>query len=192
MTKRTVTTLLTTLIAVAGLAGCASRRPPAPPRDAAAIDAEWALAERIEHRLVELFGADAEPVRVVIDRHKAILLGDVTDRPTQELAKEVALTFPGIASVSNRLRLIRPTDGIGEEAVQTVEEETRDAALESEVKLALAGEIGRWAGSVEVEAVDGVISLRGALPDEARRTIALETASGRKGVRRVIDLLSVQ
>lgn len=179
------------LVGLLGLAGCASQRS-YPPRDAAAIDAEWALGERIEQRLVELFGADAEPVRVVIDRNRALLLGDVTDRSTQELAKEVTLSFPEIASVSNRLRLIRPSNGAGDEAVRTVDEETRDAALESEVKLALASEIGRWAGAVEVEAVAGVISLRGVLPDEARKKIALDTATGRAGVRRVIDLLRVE
>ncbi len=136
-------------------------------------------------------GADARFTRVSVDRSRAILLGDVTDRAVQELSKEVALAFDEVSEVSNRLRLIRPGGGPVHEVVTTVEEETADAVLESEVKLALAAEIGRHAGRVEVEAVEGVVSLRGTVPDEARRTIALDTASGVAGVRRTVDLLTI-
>jgi len=173
------------------LAACSTGTAPVPPRDTAAMEAEMTLEQRIERRLVEVFGPGADIVRVSVDRRRAILLGDVAERAVQELSKEVALSFDEVDAVTNRLRLIRPSDGPAREVARTVGEETADAALESEVKLTLAAEIGRHAGGVEVEVVEGVASLRGPVPDEARRTIALDTARGVAGIRQVIDLLRI-
>ena len=38
---------------------------------------------------------------------------------------------------------------------------------------------------------DGVVSLRGTVPDEARRKLALETAKKVDGVKELIDLIAV-
>jgi osmotically-inducible protein OsmY len=53
----------------------------------------------------------------------------------------------------------------------------------------LASEIGSHAWSVEVEATDGVVSLRGTVPDRQRRQIAVKAAKDTKGVRKVVDLI---
>ncbi len=183
--------------AVLGLAalaaGCATAaHAPSAPRDADTVQAELALEHQVERRLGEVFGDDADNVRVAMDGDKALLLGSVHQRAVQELATEVALSVEGVRSVSNRLRLVRAQPaGIVAEVAADAESEAKDAGLESEVKVRLLGEVGRWAGSIEVEAVDGVVSLRGRVPDEARRDIALRTARDTRGVRRVIDLLRV-
>jgi hyperosmotically inducible protein len=81
------------------------------------------------------------------------------------------------------------------ERSETMEEavggEVGDGALESMVKGLLLDELGRRGFSIEVEAVDGVVSLRGTVPDEARRKLALETARKVDGVKQVVDLVSV-
>ena len=53
-------------------------------------------------------------------------------------------------------------------------------------------EIGRYALDLEVEATDGVVSLRGKLPDRLRKRLALDTAKETQGVKTVIDLLDVR
>lgn len=57
--------------------------------------------------------------------------------------------------------------------------------------LLLAAEIGRHAFDLEVECSDGVVSLRGTVPDEERHRIALRAAESTSGVKKVIDLLRV-
>mgnify|MGYP001048711759 CR=1 FL=1 len=61
--------------------------------------------------------------------------------------------------------------------------------LESRVRHVLLRAIGVPAARVEVEATDGVVSLRGQLPDRDASRLAVEAARGVPGVRRVVDLL---
>ena len=148
------------------------------------------VAEReaaLQALLVEKLGDDAAPIRVTITATKAILTGEVSERATQELCEEVALYFPGIADVDNQVKALHD-DKLGADLVKN---EAMDADLEVTVKMKLRAEIGVHAERIEVEAVEGIVSLRGLAPERARKTIALETTAKVKGVRKVIDLLRV-
>ena len=153
-------------------------------------DANYAKELEIRELLLEKGGEGALAIQVSVDREKAILIGEVPTRAAQELAEEVALSVEGIKSVTNRLR-VKPAAG-GKTPDTTLEEETADAYLESKVKRHLYNEIGKRARDLEVEAVDGVVSLRGTLPDESRKQIALDAVTKTKGVTRVIDLIKVK
>ncbi len=156
-------------------------------------DANYAKELEIRELLFEKGGDRALGIQVTVDRAKAILTGEVPTRAAQELAEEVALSVDGIKSVDNRLRVSPPPGGgAAEKAGRTMEEETADAYLESKVKRHLYNEIGKRAKDLEVEAVDGVVSLRGTLPDASRKKIALDAATKTKGVTRVIDLIKVK
>lgn len=152
-------------------------------------DATYAKELEIRDLLLEKGGQSAVGIRVTVDRAKAILTGEVPTRAAQELAEEVALSVDGIKSVNNRLQIKPPPGGT---ASQTAEEEIADALLESKVKRHLYSELGKRARQLEVEAVDGVVSLRGTLPDEARKKIALDAVGKTKGVVRVVDLIKVE
>jgi osmotically-inducible protein OsmY len=154
-------------------------------------DASYAKELEIRELMLEKGGQSALGIRVTVDHAKAILTGDVPTRAAQELAEEVALSVEGIKSVTNRLRVV-PPPGKTETADHTVEAETADAYLESKVKRHLYSEIGKRARDLEVEAVDGVVSLRGTLPDDSRKKIAIEAATNTKGVKRVVDLIKVK
>ena len=78
-----------------------------------------------------------------------------------------------------------------EEVAAANEQEFQDARFESSAKLALYKEIGLRARKIEVEAVMGVVSLRGTVPDAPRKQIALETVTRMKDVKKVIDLIKV-
>lgn len=152
-------------------------------------DSTYAKELEIRDLLLEKGGQNALGIRVTVDRSKAILTGEVPTRAVQELAEEVALSVDGIKAVDNRLQLKPPAGG---SAPTKLDEEVADARLESKVKRHLYDEIGKRARDLEVEAVDGVVSLRGTLPDEARKKIALDAAGKTKGVKRVVDLIKVK
>ena len=150
---------------------------------------QTARESEIQRLLVEKLGQGAEGIRVTVDRSKAILTGDVPVRATQELAEEVVLSVDGMHSVDNQVRVTPSADG----SIQPrLEREAADAELESRVKKQLYSEIGSRARRIEVEAVDGIVSLRGKVPDDAREKIALDTAAQTKGVTQVIDLIRVR
>lgn len=151
----------------------------------AATNAETEQA--IKAALVDKLGAGAEPIRVAFFDGKAVLSGKVVEDWTQELAKEVALYVPGVTKVENQIEAEKERSvGSGKMIA-----ETGDAELETNVKSALHNEIGDHSSAVEVENCDGMVSLRGNLPDQARHDLAVATATKVKGVKKVIDLLRV-
>jgi len=79
-----------------------------------------------------------------------------------------------------------------ERAVRTAGSEVEDALLEAHVKVRLIDEIGKAAFAIEVEAVDGVVSLSGTVPDESRRQLARDTARRTSGVVELHDLLRIE
>lgn len=152
-----------------------------------------ALAADIRLELFGKLGFDALDIDVDVDGGRVRLRGDVEKRATQELAEEVARSVEGVEKVENRLSLQdgRPGDTPVTRAVGTAEREVQDAALEVRVGQRLLGEIGRYALDLEVEVTEGVVSLRGTLPDADRKRLALKTAEETPGVEKVIDLLRV-
>ncbi|HEX6898584.1 MAG TPA: BON domain-containing protein [Thermoanaerobaculia bacterium] len=178
--------LLLIVPAAAGVAAAQEKKP-------TEQDANYAKELEIRDLLLEKGGDKALGIQVTVDRTKAILTGQVPTRAAQELAEEVALSVDGIKSVDNRLRITPPPGGNAvQKADRTLEEETADALLESKVKRHLYNEIGKRAKDLEVEAVDGVVSLRGTLPDASRKQIALDAATKTKGVKKVLDLIKVK
>jgi len=157
------------------------------PAEASARDTaeERRLETRIRQTLVERLGDDARTIQVAINGKKAFLSGTVEERVTQELAKEVVLSFSEIAGATNRIearKAVRLDQG------QALVEGS-EAELEFRVRRAVAAALGPHAKSLQIEVVDGVVSLRGTLPDVDRKVLALATAKGHTGVRDVLDLI---
>jgi len=143
----------------------------------------------IEQYLVQRLGDDASTIRVVLVGTRAVLTGDVQERVTQELAKEVVLSLDDVRSAANRIHArYDPTILEGQALL-----EGKDAELEIRVKRALMRSAGeKTARQLEVESVDGVISLRGTVDDPTHRDLALKVAGETTGVRQVLDLVSVR
>ena len=152
------------------------------------------LETEVRLALLEKLGEDGLGVTVEALGGRVTLVGAVDKRTTQELAEEVAKSVPGVQSVDNRLfaRQESPEKTTAGRAAGTAEREVNDAVLEMRVGRNLLGEIGRYALDLEIEATDGVVSLRGTLPDRERKSLALKAARGTSGVRKVVDLLQVQ
>lgn len=186
-------TLLAAALLGTLLSGCASTLPGNRTRERDVSDAR--LEKEVRLALLEKLGEDVLGVTVDAAAGRVLLAGAVDERSTQELAEEVAKSVPGVARVDNRLvaRQERRAPGtpVGK-AVGHAQREVDDAVLEMRVGKNLLAEIGRYALDVEVEASDGVISLRGSLPDRARKSLALDAAEGTSGVGKVVDLIQVQ
>jgi hyperosmotically inducible protein len=146
-----------------------------------------AQEKAIQDLIVAKLGDDAASIRVTLVGSKAILTGAVKERPVQELAEEVALSVAGVKKVDNQ---VESSSG-GTLGKGLLREEAADGKLEAGVQKALKGEIGSHTKTIEIEACDGWVSLRGTSPDKARKEIALTTAAKVDGVKKVIDLLTV-
>ena len=174
------------------LAGCAGTVPG--PRSAVDPDiADASVEADVYVALLEKLGKEGLPIDVEVRGGRAVLTGQVDQRSTQELAEEVVRSVPGVRGVDNRVTA--PSGGTARtapgKAVDHAGMEVEDAVLEARVGKNLLAEIGRHAFDLEVECSDGVVSLRGTVPDEERHRIALRAAESTSGVKKVIDLLRV-
>jgi len=143
------------------------------------------LEMRIQEELVKQLGPDARPIQVAINGRKAFLSGTVEERVTRELAKEIVLSFDEIKSATNRIDARKtPTIVEGQAFL-----EGQDAELEFRVHRAMSAALGPVAKAIEIEVVEGVVSLRGTLPDAATIEQAVDTARSVAGVRQILRLL---
>jgi hyperosmotically inducible protein len=192
--------LLLAALPLALLAGACASTVPTPRSEAGAEAireqgvADARLEKDVRLALLDKLGEDGLGVTVKVVGGRVTLIGAVDQRSTQELAEEVAKSVPGVLSIDNRLiaRQESPESTTVGRAAGTAEREVDDAVLEMRVGKNLLGEIGRYALDLEVEATDGVVSLRGTLPDAERKSLALKAAKGTSGVKQVIDLVQVR
>ena len=142
-------------------------------------------ANSVKARLIDKLGADALRISVSVAGETATLTGEVAKSPSQGLAQEVALSVEGIKKVDNKVT-VKNAEG----AAGASEASVKNVALEMKVKGILLTEIGTNALNIEVEAVDGVVSLRGKLDDSNTSNEAVKKTRSIKGVKKVVDLLS--
>jgi len=148
------------------------------------------LATAVKTSLLTDLGFDALGIDVEVRAGQVTLAGTVSKRATAEQSKSVALAVDGVGHVHNQVIVEAPQSEtpVGD-AVAKGEREVKDALLEGRVKTALLTELGKSAFDIEVEATDGIVSLRGEVDGSERERIALDVARDCEGVARVIDLL---
>jgi hyperosmotically inducible periplasmic protein len=176
------TLCLLSAVALCATAACTSGRSAPTPAEAerrALYEAGKAADLRLA--LLDKLGPDALNVEARMQGRRVVLTGQVRERATQELAEQVALSVRGVRDVDNRLTL--QSGGIADSptpvgaAVAHAEKEVRDATLQSRVTKNVLGEVGRYGLEIAVESTDGVVSLRGTVPDTIRKKLALDAAA---------------
>ncbi|HMM33349.1 MAG TPA: BON domain-containing protein [Thermoanaerobaculia bacterium] len=153
------------------------------------IDAEVSealTAVAVKAKLITKLGGDGLAVKVEIHGNKAVLTGEVEKKESQELAKEVALSVAEVEEVDNRVTQ-KPSERAS--AAADIEAEIKDGVLETRVKGALLSEVGKNALKIEVEATNGVVSLRGTVPTPEISKASVAKAKSVPGVTKVVDLL---
>jgi osmotically-inducible protein OsmY len=141
---------------------------------------------KIRAALVEKLGGDGLHIDIDLAGSKATLRGEVEKTSSKDLAKEVALSVEGVKEVDNQLR-VNPAHR--KSTGKAVEADIKNAAMETKVKHQLLTEIGANALKIEVEASDGVVSLRGTVPSSEVEKLAVQKAERAGGVKKVINLL---
>jgi osmotically-inducible protein OsmY len=139
----------------------------------------------VREQLVQKLGTDALRINVSFSGETATLTGEVAKAASQGLAEQVALSVKGVKKVDNKV-----TQKDAEGAVGASEASVKNVALEIKVKGVLLGEVGTNALKIEVEVVDGVVSLRGKLDKPETAKAALKKVRSIKGVKKVVNLLS--
>ena len=145
---------------------------------------EAIAATSVKAKLIDKLGIDALRITVSVSGETATLTGEVAKSPSQGLAEEVALSVTGIKKVDNKVT-VKNAEG----AVAASEASVKNVALEMKVKGILLTDIGANALKIEVEAVDGVVSLRGKLDNPDTSKAAIQKTRAIKGVKKVVDLL---
>jgi hyperosmotically inducible periplasmic protein len=179
--KMTIRSSALTLAALLVAAPVLAQAPPAP-APSAGLDA------KVQQKLVDKLGDDAKTIKAAIVENKVVLVGEVKRRDTQGLAEQVALSVPGVTKVDNQVKTPASkgvfTGGIGQES--------HDIKLEDKVETAVKKELGQHYKKLDILAVEGTVTLRGPVPDEARQKYAITAAKGVPGVTKVVDLLEVE
>jgi osmotically-inducible protein OsmY len=154
--------------------------------------AEALLVTRVRVALLEHLKRDGMSVHITVRGDVVELTGRVEERASVMLAEQVTRSLSGVREVRNRLKWSHEPESSGaSRLVSSVEREVRDALLEARIKGRLLEELGRNGFAVSVGAADGVVSLSGKLPDEARRELAAKTVRGMSGVREVHNLITI-
>ncbi len=144
---------------------------------------------KIRSVLLEHFGTDALGIKIDVNGGNVVLSGSVDKPSTQELAKQAALSVGGVTAVENRIAVHGAPLTRATQAAERTENKLENALLEAKVKGRLLEQVGENALKIEVEATDGVVSLRGEVPTENIRATALDTVKHTGGVKRVENFL---
>jgi osmotically-inducible protein OsmY len=136
--------------------------------------------------LNDKLGADAATIRVTVVGDKTTLTGEVTKRATQELADEV-LKYAGATKIDNQVKA-KNEKGLLDGKVK---KEMADDKIEKAVRSKVKGEVGTYYKGLTIECTGDSCSVRGTLPDQNRKDLALKAAAGVEGVKNVIDLVRI-
>ena len=182
--KKIVTALVVTLVLAASSAPARASASSTDPEVSQAL-----TGVAVKAKLIEKLGTDGLRIAVHMNGTTAVLTGQVEKKESQELAKEVALSVADVKNVDNRL-----TQNPAKEtsASKDFELEIRDGVLETKVKNILLTEVGTNALKIEVEATNGVVSLRGTVPSSDISRAAVDRTKAVSGVKKVVNLLKTR
>lgn len=170
-----ITPWLVCALALTLVAGCATRS-----HDRTQID-DAAVTAKIKAKLA----ADPEvnPFEIDVDTTDGVvrLSGMVEDRGDRDEAVRIARNTDGVIRVVDDLKIGDPTLG----------EVISDQWIETKVKSKLAADPEVNPFNVDVDVVDGVVTLTGEVEDRKTRDEAVKLARNTKGVRRVESRLRV-
>jgi len=178
MTRLGRAVLMVALLAtpVATLSGCASTRTTTRQIDDASITAS------VKTRLAENPDVKAHQIDVDTIDGKVTLTGEVTSSAMRSEAIRVAQRTEGVVSVRDNL-----TVGSGPRIATKVD----DVGITTRVKAKLAEDDAVKARNIDVDTLEGVVTLTGKVQSREERSRAAQIAQATSGVRSVRNLLEV-
>jgi osmotically-inducible protein OsmY len=164
------------LLVAALLGACSTTQPPSVQIDDARIHTE--LTARLAA------DDDTSPASIDINVNEGVvhLTGAVDSAVARDEAERIARSLEGVREVVNDI-------SVGGE--QTLGEKVDDAAVTARVKAKIAASSQLNPFNIQVNTVDGVVSLTGRVHSAAEKAEAERLARETEGVRRVRNLLEV-
>lgn len=145
------------------------------------------IAFKIRSRLLVQANVSATTTKVTV-QDGVVTLDGTADNPAQkELTEVYAKEIDGVKSVTNNL-VVNNTAPMGE----TTGEKIDDASITSQVKYALLTHKATSAIRTKVTTVDGVVTISGEADSDAERSLVSKLAEDVRGVRSVINNMSVK
>lgn len=176
-TKRALATAAVALLTVL-VVGCATNRTAGRQLDDATI------TSKIQAKLT----ADTEinSTNVDVDTFDGVvtLRGEVEKQYTRDEAERLARNTDGVLGVDNRLRVV----SAAEEDDQTVS----DSWITTKIKSKLTADPELNPFNIDVDTLDGVVTLSGAVASEAKRAEVERLARGTRGVVDVVNELQIR
>lgn len=173
--------LLSTAIICATLGACASD---GTQRSTGEYIDDKSIATKTKTALLADKVTDGLDINVSVDRQVVQLSGFVNTQQQVNRASEIARSVSGVKSVNNSLQVQAGDRSTGEYL--------DDNVILAKVKSALAGDKTASAVDVEVEIKRGVVSLGGYVDSKAERDAAVRVASKVKGVKKVVDNMTIR
>jgi len=137
-------------------------------------------AGEVKASLGEAKNIPGTDVNVEVYKGVVLLSGFVTQQSAKDAAGKAAAGAKNVTKVHNAIS-IAPETSMGEKL--------DDTTLVGKVKAALIDQKGVDSNSINVEARGGVVQLGGFVSNKAEKDLALKTAAGVKGAKRVDDAL---
>jgi osmotically-inducible protein OsmY len=155
-----------------------------PHRSTGQVVDDTTIAGRIKTELLADSTTDGLNIDVEVDRDKVQLNGFVDSQAQVDRAGQIARATPGVTAVDNQLK-ISGGDRMAGEYID-------DTALSVSVKTALASDAVAPASEIDVEVSRGIVSLGGYVDSNAQRDAAMAAARNVKGVKSVVNNLTVR
>jgi osmotically-inducible protein OsmY len=130
-------------------------------------------------------------IRVEADAGRVALSGKVATEKERAEAEELALGVDGVVAVENRLE-VQPGLTTAVDDPRSLGEQLDDVALLAKIKTALRLDKETRKLDLEVEVREGVVHLRGRVPDDERRLRAIERVKAVSGVEKLEETLEVE
>ena len=180
--KNKISLIISAVLVCAFLVACASD---GAKRSTGQYIDDKTIATRTKTELLADKLTDGLDINVAVDRQVVQLTGFVDSQDQVERASEIAMKVPGVRSVKNDLRVTAGGD-------RSAGEYLDDNVILAKVKSALLVDDTASSVDVEVEINRGVVSLGGFVDSKAERDAAIEVARTVKGVKKVIDNMTVR
>ena len=136
---------------------------------------------------------DAYRIDVDVEGDTAILTGTVNDAVEKDLAERIALNVEGIAKVDNRIAVDAAfaAPDRGADTTRDFGEAVEDASITAAVKSRLLWNDGTDGLDIDVDTMNGVVSLSGTANTPDEMSLAVRLAQTTRGVHRVDDRLVI-
>ncbi len=130
-----------------------------------------------------------------VNKGKAFLSGSVQSASDKSLATEIALSIEGVSSVENNLKVDRKTTmekrPISDEDERTWSTWYNDSTTTASVKSKFLWNDRVDGLDINVDTVNGVVTLNGEADNKSNRKLAEQIASQTDGVRKVVNNLTI-